>query len=286
MNEIEKKVEFLGNWIDQHKKDAEAFPAIKSIYEAALIQRDIVKNMPSQLGGSGELTNLFTCDLTYLEQNLSIKSQSTFDPTIAIGLAISASTSGFSYINNYDITDKDLVAEGKKWKSVSGKQIGTFISDAEQIRFINSRYRLLFPRNADQFNDSVIKYKEFTEGIITESDLLYSIRNVMDYLHGQIPNAAKQIAIDRGVAMKKSPKWSSACDYVVKNGKNSKEHKELVKMNQFYEGHHSKLSAAAKQSSQLGRELTTTVYTEYIGYVYTILSLIDIEKVRDALLEE
>lgn len=286
MDAIDKKVQVLGNWIDQYKKDTQVFTTVKSIYEAALIQRDIVKNMPIQLGSSEELSCLFTSDLTYLEQKLNVRSQSEFAPDIAMGLSVSGSTSGYSYINNYSIVDKNLIAEGKKWKSVSGKQIETFIGNAEQIKFIDAKYRLLFPRNANQFNDSVIKYKEFTTEIVTESDLLYSIRNVMDYIHGQIPNAAKKLAIDNGVAMKNSPSWSSACDYVVKNGKHSREHKELVKMNQFYEKNHSRLSAAAKQSSQLGKDLSTSIYTEYIGYVYTIMSLIDFEKVKQALIGE
>jgi hypothetical protein len=286
MDSIDKKVELLGKWIDQHKKDVEMFSTIKIIHEASLIQRDIVNNMPPQLGGSGELSNLFTTDLSYLEQNLSVKSQSTFDPDVAIGLFMSGSTSGYSYINNFEISDKDLIAEGKKWKFVSGKQVEVLIGDAEQIKFIDTKYRLLFPRNASQFNDSVVKYKAFTTGIATESDLLYSIRNVMDYLHGQIPNAAKKIAIRSGVEMKNSPSWSSTCDYVVKNGKGTQEHKELVKMNQFYEQNHSRISNAAKQSSQLGNDLTTKVYTEYLGYVYTILSLIDIEKVKEVLLDK
>lgn len=282
MDDLYKKKTVLTEWLDKFKQVQSFSTDISQILELTDKQIEIVDNIPNGFDNVKlNLTGLFSSDLNYIEKTIpTITTPSLYLDSSLIAMSTSGSASGYGYIQDLNITDERFGI----WQTKA-------LHDFEIIQESQNRFNkiieivVLFDAViANELNEAKNKCQQFKQGLVSAEEVALALRNPMEHLKGRLwERTLKIYTTETNQNLKSKFRWTTVAEFIVKKGKDSDEYFEFINRSSDFSELWSFLSSLLKKCATYTDDYIREQLVKYIDTLFTMLSLTDIEKIKNAL---
>lgn len=282
MEKFDKRGKLLKEWLDKFEETKEFAREVSQVLEMNDYQKKIVARIPANNGNlQNELEEIFTADIEYLEQTLpTIDLDSSYSDSSINAIAVSGSTGGYAYIQNY----LDSSAAIDHWKKDSLSSLAEVQERQDRFKHIIIIVRKLDNDIANEFIQAEDTFPLFKQDLAAIEELGVLFRNPMEHLKGRLWERTKKICRNEtGKVLQGKPKWDPIAQFTAKNGMNSNEYIELIDRGNDFDELYGFFSSMLKKSAKYTKQHTIEQVHKYVDTIFSILSLSDIKKIENAL---
>jgi len=280
MEKFNKKRKILNDWLAKYKETKEFAVDVSRVIDLTNEQIEIVKNIPANHEDiKNKLENIFTSDIDYLETVLpDIETPTLFIDSSVNAMAVSGSTAGYGYIQS--TYDSDLT----NWRTDSLSSLASIQDSQDRFDKIIAIVHELDNDIANEFTQAKEIFPLFKQSLAGPEELGTLFRNPMEHLQGRLWERTKKIyKTETGRKLQEKIQWATIAEYIAKNGIGSFEYKELIDRSADFKELFGFLSSLLKKCATYTSEHIIEQIQKYIDTIYSILTLSDIEKMKNAL---
>jgi len=282
MERFDKRGKLLKEWLGKFEETKEFAKEVSQVIEMNEYQKKIVAKIPEDKNTlRNDLEEIFTSDIEYLEETLpSIDIYSSYTDSSINAIAVSGSTGGYAYIQNY----LDSSATIDHWKKESLSTLAEVQERQNRFNDIISIVRKLDNDIADEFKQAEEIFPLFKQDIASIEELGVLFRNPMEHIKGRLwERAIKICRNETGTVIQGKPKWGKMAQFIAKNGLNSNEYIELIDRGNDFDELFGFFSSMLKKSATYTKQHTLEQVHKYVDTIFSILSLSDRKKIENAL---
>ncbi|MCJ7690436.1 MAG: hypothetical protein MUO60_14105 [Clostridiaceae bacterium] len=263
---INKTQDLLNQNIDAIKKNNEASKVLVDLKEENKWFFNLVDAIPNYLieKKGDKLIEVSESQYSYIQDHF---------PNIPI-INTSVPSTGTALTTFGQVEALDIIKGDPKYPvdyNVIIEQYESFQNNQERINKIKLMLDNISEDLSKKFIETVDLYKKYQNDLIDDAALANSLRNLIYKL---FRDKLKEIINKKFHLFEQKFKWDYLCDYLAKNGKGSAEHKQLLNMKTKHDEIIDILSKISKNRNNQTKDNISTIYSEIINFIYSVINLI------------
>ena len=263
---INKSQDLLNQNINAIKKNNEAVKVLEDLKEENKWFYNLVNAIPNDLieKKGDKLIEVSESQYSYIQDHF---------PNIPI-INTSVPSTGTALTTFGQVEALDIIKGDPKYPvdyNVIIEQYESFQNNQERINKIRLMLDNISEDLSKKFIETVDLYKKYQNDLIDDAALANSLRNL---IHKLFRDKLKEIINKKFHLFEQKFKWDYLCDYLTKNGKGSAEHKQLLNMKTKYDEIIDILSKISKNRNNQTKDNISTIYSEIINFIYSVINLI------------
>lgn len=192
----------------------------------------------------------------------------------AISGAAMSNSAGTSMVVILSSATKDSDPGVTEWANKNILLFEQLQTSQANIEFIRQKLATLYLGGEREFDEALNEYSKAVNAVALSSNAALAMRNVMESLNGRLLQLARRYA-----PMETTIKnWNDAAVWVARGGPTSFEASRLQGQESVYDDlHNKKLTPIVKNDRQPLRAEWEAVYAQFLGFLFTVLGLIDLK---------
>lgn len=258
-------------WLDAAKEVHEAIPFVQKTMHASEQLSTVFSRAPVTFD-VGHYPQIRT-DL--LEAQRLLGSDQFRLPANALPYAVTGSAA-LSSASNVVMTDVSLIStrgtgEIQAWANAILPNLQKLQSEESNAVFIRRKLRSLYPDSEREFDQSLADYQKCRAGAAPATAVGASMRNVLESLNGHLLRLAR-----RYDPKAKTKSWADMSALVARGAPGSTQVAQLITQKNIYDDLHDlKLTPILKNDLQPSLAEWESIYSQYLGFLFTVLGLVD-----------
>jgi hypothetical protein len=258
-------------WLDKLKVANDAAPFVRRTMDQSLILSDAIKEISFATPGidlaafSNDFANtkgLFSSDAFKMPIN-------PYPVAVTGSASVSAISNTFVVFASVSAFSPDITT--RNWAAKVLPQLQNFQTEEANLDFVRKQLRKLNATFDQEFDLSISEYQKCRTGLVTHNAAGVAIRNVLDRLNGRLLQLARQYD-----SRAKVKKWEDAAQIIARGAPSSFQVAQLINQKAIFDDLYGlKLSGMLKNTVPPTMSEWDTIYSEYIGLLYTVLGLVD-----------